>query len=224
MKGSYKAVLGIVVVSFLIVGVFLAFMPDRVPMHYNASGEIDRMGSKYEYLLFPLVTAVLAGFFVILAKYQARKGESGTEKAAIVSGIAVTVFFIALEVYMLWKAAVYSPDSGGQIPELLRLTAFGMGALFIIIGNIMPKASRNSIFGLRTGWSMKNDDVWQRCQRFGGRSAIACGIMMIICGIAFSGLVAACVLVGLTAAMLVADVAVSYRIYKRWQREAGSGK
>ena len=30
MKGSYKAVFGLVVVSFLVAGVFLAFMPDRV--------------------------------------------------------------------------------------------------------------------------------------------------------------------------------------------------
>ncbi len=224
MKGSYKAVLGLVVLSFLIVGIFLAFMPDRVPMHYNAAGEIDRMGSKYEYLLFPLIAAALAGFFVILAKYQARKGESGTEKAAMVSGIAVIAFLTVLEVYILWKAAAYSPNSGDQAPELLKLTAFGLGALFIIIGNIMPKAGRNSIFGLRTGWSMKNDDVWQRCQRFGGRSAILCGIMMIICGIAFSGLAVACALVGLVIAMLAVDIAACYRIYKSWQREAGSGR
>lgn len=109
MKGSYKAVFGLVVVSFLVAGVFLAFMPDRVPMHYNAAGGIDRMGSKYEYLLLPTITAALAGFFVILAKYQARKGESGTEKAAMVSGIAVLAFLIVLEVYILWKAAAVFP-------------------------------------------------------------------------------------------------------------------
>lgn len=224
MKGSYKAVFGLVVVSFLVAGVFLAFMPDRVPMHYNAAGGIDRMGSKYEYLLLPTITAALAGFFVILAKYQARKGESGTEKAAMVSGIAVLAFLIVLEVYILWKAAAYSPNADDQAPEFLRLAAFGLGALFIIIGNIMPKASRNSIFGLRTCWSMKNDEVWRRCQRFGGCSAVVCGIMMIICGIAFSGLAAACALAGLIVIMLTADVAASYLIYKRWRLEAGLGK
>ena len=133
-------------------------------------------------------------------------------------------FLIVLEVYILWKAAAYSPNADGQAPEFLRLAAFGLGALFIIIGNIMPKASRNSIFGLRTCWSMKNDEVWRRCQRFGGCSAVVCGIMMIICGIAFSGLAAACALAGLIVIMLTADVAASYLIYKRWRLEAGLGK
>lgn len=225
MKKSYKAVFCLVVVSFVIVGIFLTFMPDRVPMHYNAAGGIDRMGSKYEYLLIPLILAALAGLIVVLAKYQARRGESGTEKAAMVSGISVLAFMIVLEVYILWKAAAYSPNTGdGQAPELLRLTALGLGALFIIIGNIMPKAGRNSLFGLRTGWSMKNDDVWQRCQRFGGYSAVVFGVMMIICGIALSGLAAACALIGLTVVMLIADIAASYRIYKRWLSEADSGK
>lgn len=224
MKGSYKAVFGLVVASFVVAGFFLAFMPDRVPMHYNANGGIDRMGSKYEYLLIPIITAALAGLFVILAKYQARKGESGTEKAAMVSGIAVLAFLAVLEVYILWKAAVYSPDADGHAPELSRLTAFGLGALFIIIGNIMPKAGRNSVFGLRTGWSMKNDEVWRRCQRFGGRSAVVCGILMIICGIALSGLAATCAIAGLAVIMLIADVAASYRIYKGWRSESKLGK
>ena len=35
---------------------------------------------------------------------------------------------------------------------------------------------------------------------------------------------AACALAGLIVIMLTADVAASYRIYKRWRREAGLGK
>ena len=37
----------------VITAVALQFMPDTVPLHYNAAGEIDRWGSKYESLLFP---------------------------------------------------------------------------------------------------------------------------------------------------------------------------
>jgi uncharacterized membrane protein len=36
-------------------------LPDQVPGHYNAQGEIDRMGSKFELLLFPGI-----GLFMIL--------------------------------------------------------------------------------------------------------------------------------------------------------------
>ena len=41
-------------------------LPDQVPAHYNALGEVDRWGSKYELLILPVLGAsfiVLMGFF-----------------------------------------------------------------------------------------------------------------------------------------------------------------
>ena len=31
----------------------LLFLPDSIPVHYNAAGAADRWGSKYEMLIFP---------------------------------------------------------------------------------------------------------------------------------------------------------------------------
>jgi|SRR5690625_3075775 len=36
-------------------------LPDQVPAHYNAAGEVDRWGSKWELLILPLV-----GFFTVM--------------------------------------------------------------------------------------------------------------------------------------------------------------
>ena len=44
----------------VITAVALQFMPDTVPLHYNAAGEIDRWGSKYESLLFPAIALAMA--------------------------------------------------------------------------------------------------------------------------------------------------------------------
>ena len=44
----------------------------------------------------------------------------------------------------------------------------------------MPKLKRNSLIGLRTSWSMKNDVTWQKSQRFGGISFIVTGIIIIV--------------------------------------------
>lgn len=41
-------------------------IPDRIPGHYNAMGEVDRMGSKNELLLLPIVNILMyAGFSVV---------------------------------------------------------------------------------------------------------------------------------------------------------------
>jgi uncharacterized membrane protein len=56
------------------------------------------------------------------------------------------------------------------------------GAVLVVAGGLMPRASRNSLFGFRTKWSMASDENWQRAQRVGGVSCALCGIAMATLG------------------------------------------
>lgn len=53
--------------------VFLFFvwnrLPDEVPAHYNAVGEVDRWGSKWELLILPGIGAFILFFMQVLEKY-----------------------------------------------------------------------------------------------------------------------------------------------------------
>lgn len=44
-------------------------LPDQVPAHYNAQGEVDRLGSKWELLILPTVSLFLLLFLQVLEKY-----------------------------------------------------------------------------------------------------------------------------------------------------------
>ena len=39
------------------------FMPGSVPMHYDFAGSIDRWGSKYEHLIFPIIILFMSLFW-----------------------------------------------------------------------------------------------------------------------------------------------------------------
>ena len=44
-------------------------LPDRVPAHFNASGEVDRWGSKYELLILPGISLFLLILMQLLEKH-----------------------------------------------------------------------------------------------------------------------------------------------------------
>src|SRR5690625_7494445 len=44
-------------------------LPSEVPAHYNALGEVDRWGSKWEMLILPIIATVLWIGMTILEKY-----------------------------------------------------------------------------------------------------------------------------------------------------------
>lgn len=43
------------VVSLIVTCFVLRFLPDKIPMHYDLNGNIDRWGNKTESLIFPIV-------------------------------------------------------------------------------------------------------------------------------------------------------------------------
>ena len=52
---------------------FMIFMwnslPDKVPAHYNALGEVDRWGSKTELLILPVIGALVGGLMQFIERF-----------------------------------------------------------------------------------------------------------------------------------------------------------
>lgn len=83
----YGVLFGLVLLSLGVTAVCVWRMPDKVPMHYNAAGEIDRYGSRYENLLFPAVVLGIALLFAVMAGMQRRRKAPSNEKGILLAGI-----------------------------------------------------------------------------------------------------------------------------------------
>ncbi len=188
MKKLYETIFLLLVLSLMVTAVILILSPDVIPAHYNASGAVDRFGSKYENLIFPAFAFSATAVYMLVLKYQQKKNAPKFEqKVVLYMAIFTLLLFTALQLFFGIAAINYSDDSAGLNSEILvKLVSLGSGILLIVFGNIMPKAKRNAFFGLRTVWSMANDSVWQKSQRFGGISAVLCGLLMSISAVVFS--------------------------------------
>lgn len=213
MKNKYRILVAMMILPYVITGIFLIFLPDQIPMHYNAQGEIDRIGSKYEMLLLPVLFSLIGGIMYPLARQQRKKQEYRNETVLIWTGIFMQLLFTVTDLIFLWADLNYG-GSAKQPADVSKLTAIGIGILMMLLGNAMPKAARNSLFGLRTVWSMKNDRVWQKSQRFSGYIVVLCGFLMVLAGIFFSRGVLMSVSLSLALVCVLICTAASYRYYK----------
>ena len=57
----------------IITAAAIPFMSDKVPMHYDVSGNVDRYGSKYENFIFPFSIIAITIFWLILYGIITRK-------------------------------------------------------------------------------------------------------------------------------------------------------
>ena len=136
-----------------------------------------------------------------------------------VVGVWSLVLFNALWLFFFWKSLA-GTDLRGNEDLSAKVIFLLLAASFLPLGNIMPKARRNSLFGLRTKWSMADDVCWQKSQRLGGYTMMGTGILGIVLVSLTPASWAAFVLVGLLLAVAVADTVGTYIIWKREQQKS----
>ncbi|MCM1329491.1 MAG: SdpI family protein [Ruminococcus sp.] len=169
----------------------LPFLPEKIPAHFDFNMNIDRWGSKYESLIMPAAAILTAAFMYGMSRFSS-KSENGenNEKVMLISGIAINILFAAMTVCSL--AISFNAENGVKINGvmLVKFIFISLGIVLAIVGNFMPKCRINSVVGLRTKWSTANENVWFKCQRFGGVLYVSCGILMIVFSAFFNNITA----------------------------------
>lgn len=216
----------IAAVSLIAAASAMNFLPDEVPINYNVLGEVGNRGSKYWLFLFPIIAFVATVVWSIYIRAREKKLSIADEKTAARmknNGRVLFVILLAYEVFVFVGQAVMTvylismgEDNGGAMPaELSSVTCCMLGALFVVVGNIIPKARLGAVLGVRTRWSMKNEHAWQFSNRFGGAALFAAGVLIIAESLIFRGMTVLYIMVGIIAAAVAVTVIYSYHAYKK---------
>jgi uncharacterized membrane protein len=161
----------LVAVSVIVSAVFYPRLPERIPTHWNAHGQVNGYGSKWVILgLFPLATLAMWGVLRFLPTIDPRR-----ENYAKFQGTYDLVMNLVLTLILLLQGVAIAGALGA--PIAFRLLPVVIGAAFVVLGNAMPRARPNWWFGIRTPWTLSNDRVWERTHRVGGYLFVALGIV-----------------------------------------------
>ncbi|MBE5927030.1 MAG: DUF1648 domain-containing protein [Lachnospiraceae bacterium] len=225
MKNKILTVL--TVLPLIITAVVLRFMPDKIPAHYDAAGNIDRWGSKYESFVLPGIIVIMTLFWLCFIKYFENKQKKSTNdkevkesennaKMLYYVADSMAIMFGVMQYFILYSAFVASK---GEITtsavDLSVVTNVCMGLLFIVLGNVLPKAKKNAVVGVRTVWSMHNDITWTKSNRMGGIVLIICGLLTILESLIIGGVASTFIMLGLLIISTIIITVYSYKIYQR---------
>lgn len=204
MKIKKVLLLSFAVLPLIVSLIALIFLPEQVPAHYGSGFRVDRYGSKFEVLIFPVEIFILSLVFLLPGIFMQN---DLNKKLTLNIGIALILVFNALDYYILYIQGNNLKNLNSGVFSIERVLMLIFGTLFIFIGNLMPMSRRNSFIGLRTKWSMKNDTVWKKCQLFGGISMIALGILLFVFAFIFPNIF---LTLGLLISVAVIDTIYSY--------------
>jgi len=197
--------------------VFYPTLPDPMPTHWNASGEIDGWSPKpLGAFLMPLIMAGMVALFAALPRISPRGyplDEHSRGYRAI--ELSIVAFMLCVHVVMLLASTGRRIDMSMIVPLLV-------GALFVVLGNYMTKMRRNFFIGIRTPWTLADEDVWYRTHRLGGRVFVAAGVALMIVPFAGAAQHAAFTAIAIAAAFI--PIVYSYVIYRRLHLNHGENE
>ena len=201
----------------------IAFLPDIVPVHFDAYGNPDREGSKYELLILPasLFLVWILGdksvkFFTKNTKADDEKQENDAKinEKAIDTTLTITCAIMAV-INLGVIYTTFSHLESYSLPEIdiVKIVTILLGLMFIGVGNFMPRTRTNSFIGFRCKWTMYNDNTWRKSNLFTGIVMMIMGVLLVVEGFIFKGVVAALIMIVLLVVFIPMLMIYAYRIY-----------
>jgi uncharacterized membrane protein len=157
--------------------VYLAYLwnrfPEKVPMHWNASGEIDDYGNKSE-LVFVLLLVVGLPYliFLIIPRIDPKQKLQAMGNKLNNLRLIFTVFMSALAIFIL-----YSIQQQASKPGLIVVI---IGLLIAFLGNYFKTLKPNYFIGIRTPWTLESEEVWKKTHLLGGKMWFIGGLLMAL--------------------------------------------
>lgn len=162
----------LILASFGLAFYFYPMLPDRVPSHWNLQGEIDGYSSRFFGAFgLPLLNAALYVLFVVTPYIDPKKANYKLFQGAYkLIRVVMHIFMIAVQVIILIAALGYAINTG-------FLVKFGVAMLLVSIGNVMGRFKHNYFVGIKTPWTLSNEEVWRKTHRMAAPIWVLGGIV-----------------------------------------------
>ncbi|GMK47126.1 hypothetical protein PghCCS26_42560 [Paenibacillus glycanilyticus] len=169
----------LLIVNAVIFGiVFFVFnhqLPDVVGSHYNVKGEQDgTMAKSSMWLLYAGVGIVLPVFLSVVRNVDPRRQNYARfSEYYTLMRWTISLFIHGVFVLMMLQNLDY------DLP-FVNIVFGGLGIMWMIIGNRMGQLRSNFFMGIRTPWTITDENNWRSTHRLGGRLWFIAGILMLL--------------------------------------------
>ncbi|MGB4482770.1 MAG: SdpI family protein [bacterium] len=198
----------LIATTFLVGAALYPHLPEQVPGHWNVAGEVDRYISRFwGAFLGPLVSLGVYLLMVLLPALDPRQqnyGKFGSSYRVLrlaIPAVLIIIYLVSL------AAALDSQINVGMVVQAL------VSILFIIIGNVMGRIRPTFFVGIRTPWTLADDEVWRKTHRLAAPLWVLAGFLGLVTAILPPPWNALGLLVPLFLAAIV-PVVYSYLIYR----------
>jgi uncharacterized membrane protein len=169
------------VILAALVGTVVAYpsLPSLVPIHWDAHGHVNGWGPKWSLFLYgPGMMLLMVLMFSALPWLSPKKFEIDSFRATYLYIMIAIIGMLAYCHLLILMSALGSV--GGIQLDVSRAVEGGVCLLIALLGNVLGKVRRNFFVGIRTPWTLANEQVWNATHRFAAKTFFAGGLFGLL--------------------------------------------
>ena len=172
-KNKLKLILSSIITLLPMLLVFAGkLLPEKIAVHWGVGGSANGfMNASAFFLILPPILLAVHWGCMLLTVWIAKNLEQNKKVMEItfwtIPGISVLACGTVLATALGYSA------------NILAFVWIVLAAIFIYIGNYMPKTTRNVALGMKVRWTLANDENWNATHRFAGKVFVVAGVLCL---------------------------------------------
>jgi len=206
-KSNYLAI-GIIILAVIVGFILYPHLPDKVPSHWSAAGNVNGYSSPLiAVLLMPIISLVIFALLYFLPKLDPLRNNVDSFRKYYDGFLLMFVlFFFYVHLLILLFGVGYKFNF---IAFLIPCFFF----LFLYIGVMLKHTKRNYFIGIRTPWALQDDLNWEKTHTLGSKLFVIASFIGLL-GLIFQKIAFLFIVVPIILSMIAVFV-YSYVIYKK---------
>ena len=181
-------------------------LPDDIAARLGFGEGRDGIGLSGIFFIFPAVMLAIHWLCVVMTVKLDKNADHNKKIMNVVLWI--------IPVISLTSCGVIITSALGYTAHIYAVILAVLGIPFIIIGNYMPKTTRNITMGIKIKWTLSSDENWNATHRFAGKVYVVCGFLCFL-AMPLPSSAFPFVCIALILACSILPIIYSYSFYKK---------
>ena len=199
----------LIVIPFIYLAMVWENLPAKVPTHFDLAGNPNDWSEKTSLPYMIAAMGIGSYLLMLLIPYfdpKKKIAQMGDKYYSL--RFIMTLFMSVISFYLL-----YVSNKGEINPNLLIAL---VGAFYAVLGNYLQSVKPNYFIGIRTPWSLENEETWRKTHRLGGKLWLTGGLLtMLIAFVVKSNTMLAITFGTVTAVVAIVPVVYSYLEFRK---------
>jgi len=150
-------------------------LPETVPTHWDTHGNVNAWSAKWT--LFTTVPGMMTAMLLLFAALPWLSPKHFEVDAFRSTYLYIMVVILTMMAYI--HGLILAASLSWAV-DVSRAIEAGICLLTALLGNVLGKVRRNFYVGIRTPWTIANEQVWNATHRFASKTFLAGGLLGLV--------------------------------------------